>query len=128
MERIARGEAPLIFGDGLQTMDFVHVHDIADANLLAARADVTDTVYNIASATETSLRELADALLVTMGSDLVPEHGPARAVNGVTRRMADISAADKELGWQPRIGLHDGLRGLVRWWQEARETEATVSR
>ncbi len=116
MERIARGERPLIFGDGAQTMDFVHVHDIARANILAARADVTDTVYNIASNTETSLLDLASALLAAMGSDLSPEFGPARAVNGVTRRLADISAAARDLGWQPRIGLDDGLRGLVEWW------------
>src|SRR5215467_8535405 len=59
MERIAAGQAPLIFGDGHETMDFVHVHDSARANLLAARADVTNATYNIARATETSLRELA---------------------------------------------------------------------
>jgi UDP-glucose 4-epimerase len=116
MERISRGEPPLIFGDGLQTMDFVHVHDIARANLLAARADVTDTVYNIATATETSLADLAAALLAAMGSDLRPEHGPARAVNGVTRRLADISAAERDLGWTPRIGLAEGLTDLVAWW------------
>jgi UDP-glucose 4-epimerase len=119
MERISRGEAPLIFGDGAQTMDFVHVHDNADANLLAARADVTDNVYNIATGTETSLRELAETLLLAMGSDLKPEHGPERAVNGVTRRLADIDAAARDLGWQPKIGLADGLRGLVEWWSAA---------
>ncbi|HEV2777948.1 MAG TPA: SDR family NAD(P)-dependent oxidoreductase [Actinophytocola sp.] len=124
MERIARGEAPLIFGDGTQTMDFVHVHDIARANLLAARADVTDAVYNIASGTETSLRELADALLAAMDSDLVPEHGPARAVNGVTRRLADISAAERDLGWRPEINLADGLRDLVAWWSAERAVNA----
>jgi UDP-glucose 4-epimerase len=117
MERIARGEPPLIFGDGAQTMDFVHVRDIARANVLAARAGVTDRVYNIATATETSLRELADALLHAMGSDLQPEFGPPRAVNGVTRRLADISAAAADLGWRPEIGLADGLRGLVAWWR-----------
>jgi UDP-glucose 4-epimerase len=117
MERIAKGERPLIFGDGQQTMDFVHVHDIARANVLAARADVTDTVYNIATATETSLAGLASALLAAMDSDLTPEHGPDRAVNGVTRRLADISAAARDLGWQPEIGLDDGLRGLVAWWR-----------
>lgn len=120
MDRISRGEAPLIFGDGRQTMDFVHVHDIARANLLAARAPVTDTVYNIASAQETSLAELAAALLAAMDSDLVPEHGPARAVNGVTRRLADISRAAAELGWNPEIGLDEGLRGLVEWWSAER--------
>ncbi|MFD8498225.1 NAD-dependent epimerase/dehydratase family protein [Amycolatopsis sp. NPDC059657] len=119
MERVTRGEAPLIFGDGAQTMDFVHVHDIARANLLAARADVTDTVYNIASAQETSLRELAVALLAVMGSDLEPEHGPERKTGGVTRRLADISAAARDLGWRPEIGLDEGLRGLVEWWTKS---------
>ncbi|SES25224.1 NAD-dependent epimerase/dehydratase family protein [Actinokineospora terrae] len=117
MERIVDGKAPLIFGDGAQTMDFVHVHDIARANLLAARADVTDTVYNIASSSETSLLGLAEALLAAMGSDLGVEHGPERKVNGVTRRLADISAAERELGWRPEIKLDEGLRGLVEWWR-----------
>jgi UDP-glucose 4-epimerase len=117
MERISRGEPPLIFGDGKQTMDFVHVHDIARANVLAARAGVTDAVYNIGSATETSLLDLAHALLGAMDSDLTVEFGPERAVNGVTRRLADISAAARDLGWEPGIGLDEGLRGLVTWWR-----------
>jgi UDP-glucose 4-epimerase len=119
MERISRGEPPLIMGDGRQTMDFVHVHDIARANLLAAEADVTDRIYNIASGTETSLLELATALLTAMDSDLVPEHGPARKVNGVTRRLADISAAARDLGWRPEIDLEKGLLELVTWWRGA---------
>jgi UDP-glucose 4-epimerase len=118
MERIANGQAPLIFGDGTQTMDFVHVHDIARANLLAARADVTDSVYNIASGIETSLRGLADTLLAAMDSDLTPEHQEERKVNAVTRRLADIGAAERDLGWRPEIKLDEGMRGLVRWWSE----------
>jgi UDP-glucose 4-epimerase len=124
MERISRGEAPLIFGDGAATMDFVHVRDIARANLLAARADVTDSVYNIATSTETSLKGLAEALLKVMGSDMTPEHGPERAVNGVTRRLADISAAAEDLGWTPEIGLEDGLDDLVKWWRHAAQPAA----
>jgi UDP-glucose 4-epimerase len=117
MERIAAGEPPLILGDGVATMDFVHVRDIARANVLAARADVTDEVFNIATATETSLRDLAGALLAAMDSDLEPVFGPARAVNGVTRRLADISAAADRLGWRPEIDLATGLRELVAWWR-----------
>jgi UDP-glucose 4-epimerase len=118
MERISAGLPPLILGDGLQTMDFVYTEDIARANILAATAPVTDRAYNIASATETSLRGLADALLRVMGRpDLRVEHGPPRAVNGVTRRLADISAAERELGWQPSIDLDEGLSRLVSWWQ-----------
>ncbi|MCE0762144.1 SDR family NAD(P)-dependent oxidoreductase [Pseudonocardia kujensis] len=123
MERIARGDRPLIFGDGKQTMDFVHVHDIARANVLAAQAPVTDDVYNIATAQEISLAGLAEALLKAMDSDLTPEFGPARQVNGVTRRLADISAAARDLGWKPTIGLDEGLRGLVRWWSEETGTK-----
>jgi UDP-glucose 4-epimerase len=124
MERIAAGEPPLILGDGVATMDFVHVRDIARANVLAARADVTDEVFNIATATETSLAELAAALLAAMDSDLAPVHGPARSVNGVTRRLADISAAAERLGWRPEIDLDSGLRELVAWWRA--ETSAPV--
>jgi UDP-glucose 4-epimerase len=117
MERISAGKPPLIFGDGNQTMDFVCVPDIARANVLAARADVTDRVYNIASSTETSLRGLAEALLRTMGSDLDIEYGPERAVNGVSRRLADTTAAARDLGWKAEIGLEEGLAELVEWWR-----------
>ncbi|MEZ0090337.1 NAD-dependent epimerase/dehydratase family protein [Streptacidiphilus sp. EB129] len=121
MERIESGEPPLILGDGTQTMDFVDVRDIARANLLAAESELTDQVFNVASGTETSLRELAVGLLEAMDSDLEPVHGPARAVNGVTRRLADTSRAAERLGFTAEIGLRDGLRDLVAWWRAERE-------
>ncbi|WP_425956187.1 NAD-dependent epimerase/dehydratase family protein [Xylanimonas sp. McL0601] len=121
MERIADGKPPLIFGDGKQTMDFVCVPDIARANVLAAASDVVDGHYNIASGTETSLLELAEALLRVMGSDLGVEHGPDRAVNGVVRRLADTTAAREDLGFEATIGLEAGLRLLVDWWRPLRE-------
>jgi len=121
MERIADGRPPLIFGDGRQTMDFVCVPDIARANVLAARSGIGEGTYNIASGTETSLLELAQALLRAMGSDLGVEHGPERAVNGVVRRLADTSAAKRDLGFEATIGIDEGLRQLVEWWQPLRE-------
>ncbi|MFI8965789.1 aminotransferase class I/II-fold pyridoxal phosphate-dependent enzyme [Streptomyces sp. NPDC053493] len=125
MERIEAGEPPLILGDGTQTMDFVDVRDIARANILATRADLTDEVFNVASATETSLRELADALLDVMGSDLEPVHGPARAVNGVTRRLADTTLAEQRLGFKAEIDLRTGLKDLVDWWRAEKGATAT---
>lgn len=118
MERIAAGKPPLIFGDGSQTMDFVYVEDVARANILAAQADVTDRVYNVASGKETSLNELAHGLLAAMGSDLTPEYGPPRKVNPVPRRLADVSRAREELGFEASIDMAEGLRKLVAWWQE----------
>lgn len=121
MERIAHGQPPLIFGDGTQTMDFVCVPDIARANVLAAEANVTDAVFNIASGVETSLEVLAETLLRVMGSDLSVEHGPERTVNRVSRRLADTSAARKALGFSAEINLEEGLTQLVDWWRLNRD-------
>lgn len=116
MERIAAGDAPLIFGDGSQTMDFVHVRDIARANLLAAKSDVTDEVFNVASGKETSLLELAGILSSVMGSIRPPQHVAERKVNAVPRRLADISRARDRLGFVAEIDMAEGLRELVDWW------------
>jgi UDP-glucose 4-epimerase len=120
MERIADGRPPLILGDGSQTMDFVYIGDVARANLLAAASDVTDAVFNVASGTETSLLELAERLLCAMHGDMGVEHGPARAVNGVTRRLADTRLASQRLGFTAEVGLDEGLARLVDWWKAER--------
>jgi UDP-glucose 4-epimerase len=120
MERIDAGQPPLILGDGTQTMDFVFTEDIARANLLAAASDVTDDVFNIGSGTETSLQELAELLIRVMGRDLELEFGPARGVNAVSRRLADVSSAAEHLGWKAEVGLEEGLARLVSWWRAER--------
>ncbi|MRJ76487.1 NAD-dependent epimerase/dehydratase family protein [Aeromicrobium sp. SMF47] len=127
MERIEDGEAPLVFGDGWQTMDFAFTTDIARANILAAESRVTEGVYNIASGSETSLLQLAETLSAVMGSHIPVEHGPERAVNGVARRLADVSAARRDLGFETRVDLADGLAELVSWWRPLR-AEISVGR
>ena len=104
---------PLIFGDGTQTMDFVYVEDIARANVLAANADATDEVFNVASGVETSLNDLAQILLRAMGSDAPLEYGPERKVNAVPRRLADVSKARQLLGFQTTVSIEEGMRRLV---------------
>jgi UDP-glucose 4-epimerase len=121
MERIAAGQPPIIFGDGRQTMDFIHVDDIARANVLAAQSSVTDEVFNIASGVETSLNDLARALLEIMNPTLVAEHGSERTVNPVSRRLADVDKARRLLGFEARIALPEGLRRLVEWWHGERQ-------
>jgi UDP-glucose 4-epimerase len=116
MEKIASGEPPLIFGDGHQTMDFIYTSDIARANVLAGESDATDTVFNVASGTETSLLGLASMLLRVMGSDLSVAHGPERGVNKVPRRLADTAAAREALGFEAEVDLEEGLTRLVEWW------------
>jgi UDP-glucose 4-epimerase len=121
MDRVVAGQGPLIFGDGEQTMDFIHVRDIARANLLAAKADVTDEVFNVASGVETSLKQLAETLLTEMGSTAAIEFGPERKVNGVPRRLASTQKARRLLGFESEITLPEGLRELVAWWQSQKQ-------
>jgi UDP-glucose 4-epimerase len=120
MERIAASEPPLILGDGSTTMDFVYVEDVARANVLALQSDIGDDVFNVASGTETSLNQLADALLWVMGSNLKPVYGPERKVNPVARRLADTSKAEKVLGFRAAVSLEEGLARLVDWWRANR--------
>jgi UDP-glucose 4-epimerase len=118
MECIEKGKPPVIFGDGLQTMDFVHVRDVARANILAAKADVSDAVFNIGSGVETSLAELADLLLKTMGrGTLKPEQADERKVNSVSRRLANTESARRSLEFAAAIPLDQGLADLVQWWR-----------
>jgi len=127
MERIAAGEAPLILGDGSQTMDFVYIGDVARSNLLAAEADVNDEVFNVASGTETSLLELAQLLIDAMGANVSVEHGPERAVNKVPRRLADTTLAQERLGFEAEVDLETGLRLLVDWWRAERADTAPAA-
>lgn len=124
MERLATGQPCLILGDGTQTMDFIFVEDVARANLLATKSAVTDDVINVASGTETSLKELADTLSRAMGVSVPHSYGPARKVNPVARRLADVGKAKQVLGFEAQFSLEQGLRKLVDWW--ARETGHTA--
>lgn len=126
MERLDAHQPPLILGDGLQTMDFVYVGDVARANVLAAAADVSDAVFNVASGVETSLNELAAATMRVMDVRRQPEYGPPRAVNAVPRRLADTSAADRAIGFRATITLDEGLRRLVTWWRAERRAAAAA--
>ncbi len=128
MDRIRAGQPPIIFGDGSQTMDFVYIADIARANILAARAEVSDEVFNVASGVETSLKELAQTLLKVMGSKLSIEYAAERKVNPVSRRLADISRAERLLGFRARVGLEEGLRQLVAWADQQGAGQESASR
>jgi UDP-glucose 4-epimerase len=121
MERIENGQPPLILGDGKTTMDFVYIDDVARANVLGLKSDVSDEVFNVASGVETSLNDLAQALMRVMGKEMAPEYGPERKVNPVSRRLADTTKAEQMLGFKAEVDLDEGLRRLVSWWRANRE-------
>jgi UDP-glucose 4-epimerase len=124
MDRILDGKPPLIFGDGTQTMDFIYVKDIARANILAAESPISDEVFNIACGVETSLNDLAYALMRVMDVNMSLEYGPERKVNPVPRRLADISSARDRIGFTAQVQLEAGLSELVDWWRAQRSEVA----
>jgi UDP-glucose 4-epimerase len=111
IHRLRAGEPPIIDGDGEQTMDFVHVHDVARALALALECDETGHVCNIGTGVQTSVAELARLLTEAVGSDTEPIFRPRDVI--VTRRAADIRRAAEVLGWQPHIGIKEGLAQVV---------------
>jgi UDP-glucose 4-epimerase len=118
MERLARGEPPIIFGDGLQTMDMIHVRDVARANILSAVAPASDVALNVGSGTETSLLDLARLLCRVMDQpQLVPLHQAERGVNPVPKRLADVSKARDLVGFEATHPLEEGIAELVAWWR-----------
>ena len=121
MERLDAGLPPIIFGDGQQTMDFIHARDVARANILAARSKVTDHVFNVASGTDTSLTKLAATLASVRGHrGMAPEFAAERSINPVPRRLASTEKAERMLGFCSTVALEQGLANLVDWWRVER--------
>ncbi len=121
MEKLYQNEVPIIFGDGTDTMDFVHVEDIAKANILALLSNISDIAINIGTGVETSLNELASFLIDAFGQNANPKYASARKVNPVSKRIADTSMAKKYLGFSAEFDIKEGLKSLVDWWINARE-------
>ena len=116
ISRLLNGQPPLIYGDGKQTRDFVHVDDVVSANMLALRnKNAIGEVFVIASGTAVNLHRLAKKLQkITNTQRLKPVFAEPRA-GDIVHCSADISKAEKLLGFQPKIRLEDGLSSLVKW-------------
>jgi UDP-glucose 4-epimerase len=113
IKRALQGLPPRIIGEGAQSMDFVHVRDIVRANLEAIDDDVSGEIINIGSSKSVSINEIAQKIIKLSGKSLVPEHqdGPKLIVQ---RRQAGIEKARKLLGFEPKVGLDEGLAELMQ--------------
>lgn len=116
-KRIARGEKITIFGDGLQTRDFVYAGDIARGVLAALTTENVNEVYNLSTRTEVSLKALVGALAETAGREIVPEYAEARA-GDIYRSMLCNEKAREGLGWQPETTLQEGLKNTYGYFVE----------
>jgi UDP-glucose 4-epimerase len=118
LDRLDAGLPPVVFGDGTQAYDFIHVADIARANVLALKAAATDAAYNVATGVRTSIAELVGLLVEISGVAVAPEYRPAER-SFVTHRVGGTEAAAHDLGFRAEIGLANGLRDLVAWRRRA---------
>ena len=121
MLALERGVPPTIFGDGEQTRDFTYVANAVDANLRAAEAPgASGKIFNIATGKSVSINQLLDTLKRLTGrADVTAEYAEARA-GDVRDSLADLHSASTVLNYSPRVGLDEGLRLTLNWWQTSR--------
>jgi len=113
IRRVSRGEPPVIFGDGEQTRDFIHVSDVAEAIMLSLRNEGARGVFNIGGGEGITINHLANLVLKLMGKDyLKPIYAQPRP-GDIRHSIADISRARKELGFKPKVGLEVGIKELI---------------
>jgi nucleoside-diphosphate-sugar epimerase len=123
LDRIFAGGRPVIFGDGSQLYDFIHVSDAARANVLGMQADCADENFNIGIGTGTTITELVRLLLELTGSALEPEYRP-EAHSFVTHRLGSVEKAERLLGFRATIPLREGLQSVVEWRLTQRATSS----
>lgn len=114
LDKIGAGEQPIIFGDGSQAYDFIHVEDVARANILALKSEATDEFFNIGRGIKTDINELVHLLLAITDSGLQPEYR-AQEQMFVTHRVGSTERAQQALGFRASIPLEEGLRSVVEW-------------
>lgn len=117
-DRIMRGERPRITGDGSEVHDYIHVADVARANVMAMASSAAGEIVNIGSGASTSLVRLVEILRQITGSELEPEWveagGAVKSTSGSTLDFR-IDKAKRLFGWEPEIGIEEGIRRLIEW-------------
>ena len=114
LDRLDQELPPIVYGDGSQSYDFVYVSDVARANICALKSPATDNFYNIGMGTQTTIKELCEIILKIAGRDYEIQFEPA-GQTFVTNRVGSTEKAKKDLGFEARITLEDGLRSLIAW-------------
>lgn len=122
LDRLDQGLAPIVYGDGSQTYDFIYVGDVAKANVLALKSNATDDFFNVGCGAGTTIRELAEMLLRLTGVNLDIQYEPA-GQTFVTQRIGSTEKARRELGFTATTDLATGLRRLIEWRNRQSDTK-----
>ena len=117
IEKMLRGETPIIHGTGEQTRDYVFVGDLVDAHERVLKGKRTSQIYNISTAKETSVNDIARELQALIPGASHPSHGPAKA-GEQARSVCSYDKIHRDLGWSPVTDLTTGLRETVEWFKQ----------
>jgi len=116
MSRIKNNNKPVIYEDGLQTRDFISVHDIVEANILAMNhSNANYEVFNVGTGKPISIKKIAEILARLYGKDITPEITNKFRKGDVRHCFADISKIKNKLGWEPKISFEQGMKELIGW-------------
>jgi UDP-glucose 4-epimerase len=119
-ERLRRGEAPTVYGDGEQALDYVYIDDAVRALLIMASPEHDGKMVNLASGRATTVNDLTAAMLVVSDSDLHPATCPPDWTAG-SSRVGDPAAAAAELGWKAETSIDEGLQRCWEWMRKDRD-------
>ncbi|OGV51771.1 MAG: NAD-dependent dehydratase [Lentisphaerae bacterium GWF2_52_8] len=117
LDRLENGMRPQIYGDGSQQYDFIHVRDVARANICAMSSEASGKNYNVGRGLGTSIKELTELLIRLSCSKLEPEYLPS-GLTFVTNRIGCPKLAERDLGFKWTIDLEEGMKTLIRWRKE----------
>jgi UDP-glucose 4-epimerase len=118
VSRILSGQSPSIYGDGLQSRDFTYVANVVRGNLLASQAsNVGGRVFNVADGRQTTLLQLLELLAKLLGKEISPTFLPPR-LGDVRESLADVTQARKCLGYEPAVGLEEGIRRTIDYYRQ----------
>jgi nucleoside-diphosphate-sugar epimerase len=125
--QMLQGETPTILGDGKQSRDFTYIDNAVNANLLASKApaaEVAGQVFNVATGRRVDLNETFTTLKQIIGFKGEAKYGPERA-GDVKHSLADMTRAEKHLGYKPSVNFEEGLRLTIDWYRAETRTQAS---
>jgi UDP-glucose 4-epimerase len=126
-DRLKKGERPVIPDDGLEVHDYIHVADVARANVMAMESDVSRESFNVATGTATTLNRLVEIVQKITGTNLQPEYKtPAGKIRAAVSTKLDFSVEkiEKMIGWKAQISFEEGIRRMINWREKEQNKAA----
>jgi UDP-glucose 4-epimerase len=118
---IAKGNRPVLFGDGSQTRDFTYVDDVVEANILAMRSRLDNEIINVGTGVSHSFNSIVEKLNSAMGTTIAPRYTPNKLKNYVAHTQADTAKAERLLNFKAKTSVDEGIKRIVRYYSSIKK-------